>query len=191
MSVAQFILQYLAENGKAKVPHFGVFTLKKTEAAFDEVTKIFSPPAQQICFHADYRTEGSGLIRAFASQNNLDTKVAEEFFSETIDVWKTKLYHGETLVIEKLGRFIRVGDEIILQGEKIVKNNPDFYGLETINLSGLEHKRKSTTSKRTIWVVITLLIILILGIVAMTQPEIIFGKKSNISTEPASKTIQK
>lgn len=172
MSVEQFIIQYLAENAEAKVPHFGVFTLKNTEAAFDEGTKIFSPPAQQVCFHPDYGIEDEQIIKAFAAHNSLERSVAQAFFSEKIAFWKTKLYNGETLVIEKLGRFIRVGDEIILQGEKLMKENPNFYGLENIHLGSLAQKKRRTNRFTIIWILIALILLLVLfGII---RPDLFF-----------------
>lgn len=180
MDISTLIFQYLNENGKVIIPHFGTFILQKTEATFDKKTQIFLPPAQQINFVGDPFIQDTNLERFVAKERNILTFEAKLLIEKTIKEWQDKLDSGNTFVLPNLGRLIKVGDNIIFQGEKISENTPDFYGLSSINLSKINVSKDANPSKKTVlwWVLLTIIAIFLLLSIAILKPVWLFGKES-------------
>lgn len=182
MDTSALIFQFLNENGSVVLPNFGTFHLQKTTASFDEKSKTILPPAQQIVFSSERQGENISLEQFIAEKRNITLAEAKKELKETIDHWLSKLNFGDTFVLHNFGRLVKVGDDIIFQGEKISENNPDFYGLASINLTAMNSTHssleKTQKSGHRWWIVIVLVIILSLITIAILNPSLIFGKKS-------------
>lgn len=201
MNITTHILDVLKERNKAAVQGFGVFSLKNSQAKIDDETGNLLPPAKEINFEVDYETaDGNSLIKFISEKENISFSEAESELKKLTDYWKKQLTETENLSVEGVGKFIHTDNELKFFGERIEALTPDFYGLEEINLKNLKSKSGKTASngeykfnKAILFTFLLIVPVAGLAVLAFTQKERIFGKKSfnDLSVQTATHRIKK
>lgn len=188
MKITEGILEILKRKGRVVVPQFGVFYTENSRAVFDTDQKTILPPAKEIKFEADYHVQNDDL-QSFLQKNGVNS-VEHELNVQT-NYWKNLFLRNDSFKIEGLGEFFVSENHLIFKGNRIHSESPDFYGLEEINISEIpgknleENFHASTTetknyqfSKSFLWVALFLIPMGALAYFGITQPELVFGKRS-------------
>ncbi|GEJ46611.1 MULTISPECIES: hypothetical protein [unclassified Chryseobacterium] len=203
MNISAYILEYLKQFGTATVPGFGVFSLKNSKAIINSENGSILPPASQIEFTIDYEVQTEDLTAFIAEHKQMSLEASKSDLKIQTDFWKKKLQAEQVLEIQNLGTVFIEEGHTHFKGKRIESGRPDFYGLEEIRFSDINNGEKVNATvnrekdfkfKKTIlW--IFLLIIPVLGIVylALTQQELLFGKKSfnKVSVQTSTHRIVK
>ena len=203
MNISAYILEYLKQFGTVTVPGFGVFSLKNSKAIINSENGSILPPASQIEFTIDYEVQAEDLTAFIAREKQMSLDASRSDLKIQTDFWKKKLQAEQVLEIQNLGTIFIEEGNTHFKGKRVEAGRPDFYGLEEIRFSDInngekvsasENREKDYKFKKTIlW--IFLLIIPILGIAyfAVTQKELLFGKKSfnKVSVQTSTHRIVK
>lgn len=188
MNISAYILEYLKQFGTVTVPGFGVFSLENSKAIINSENGSILPPASQIAFIPDYEIQSDDLASFIAGQKQMSLAASKSDLKIQTDFWKKKLQAEQSLEIQNLGTVFIEDGETHFKGQRIASGHPDFYGLEEIKISDIKNKDKSVPTEKSgkeykfgkslIW--IFLIVIPVVGILyfALTQPELLFGKKS-------------
>lgn len=189
MNISADILAFLKLFGKASVPGFGKFSVEKTGALFHSETKTFLPPAQKIIFKKNNDTNEEGLVQFLSKRNHLAPEQVEHQLRDWVAMCESKLQTEQKILIPELGQFSIVNDQLIFEGERIEAENSDFFGLEEINLEDVQKpssfripKKKqsgaSTFGNIILWTFLVGIPIIGMLVLAFTQQDLLFGKKS-------------
>jgi len=203
MNISAYILEYLKKFGTATVPGFGVFYLENSKAKLDPENGSILPPSSQIAFKVDYLAESDDLTDFIAQKKQVSFEVSKNELQIQTDFWKKKLQADHTLEIQNLGRLNQGDEGLSFFGKRLSSDHPDFYGLEEIRFSDIsDGERLMETSskekdykfsKSILW--IFLVAVPVAGIVylAVTQQELLFGKKSfdSLSVQTKTRRIEK
>lgn len=181
MKIAAHILDFLKKYGTAEIPGFGTFYSENSPAEIDPESKIILPPSKQIGYKPDYETADEKIIHYISEKENVSSEEVSKELKKTVDYWKKSISEKEILDVSELGIFSNNGDSIHFKGQRIAAESPDFYGLEQINLS--EIKKTPATGqkdysfiKSPVWMVLLLIFAAVLGYLAYTNQEKLFGK---------------
>ncbi len=188
MNISVLILEYLKLRQNTTVTGFGEFLLENAAAQLSPEQKTLLPPAQKIAYVPDYEAQGPDFENFVARQKGISTeKVAEEIKSQ-VTFWKNKINEGESFPLEGLGTFKISADSVRFDGNRIAGDHADYYGLEEINLDDLRKRRGTVKNpaekkeysggKTAVWLLLLLLPIGALAYFGITQPEMLFGRKS-------------
>lgn len=204
MNPADYIPEYLISNAKAEISSFGVFGLKNTGAVINDQQRIL-PPAKEITFIPDYETKDRGFLKFVSGKENISEFEAELALKKYTNQWKAKLEADQEIYIENVGIFSNNENGISFKGERIETSAPDFYGLEEIKISEIkkaddslkvsendENEKNSYRFNNSIlW--IFLIAVPVLGIIyfALTNQELLFGKKTDFSVKTSTHRIEK
>lgn len=176
MQMTQLILRFLGETGRAALPNFGLLTLESLPARMDEESRRMLPPGQKIVFEYQPEVSDEGLTRYLAQEMQMSADAVSEALTAQTNDWLARLHRGETVAIAGLGRFQRVGEQIILQGEILNDVNPQHYGLSDLKMEelGLNAPMVPRSMK---WLVLTVLLILLvlLGLLYWASKEGMLG----------------
>ncbi|PQA93562.1 hypothetical protein B0A69_11195 [Chryseobacterium shigense] len=203
MNISAYILEYLKQFGTVTVPGFGMFSLKNSKAIINSENGSILPPASEIVFAVDYEIQSDELAAFIAAQKQMSLEASKSDLKIQTDFWKKKLQADQVLEIQNLGIITIENDTAHFKGKRIESGHPDFYGLEEIRLSDINNGEKVSTTvnrekdykfkKSILW--IFLLAVPVLGIVylALTQQELLFGKKSfdQVSVQTSTHRIVK
>ena len=202
MNISALILEYLKLRHKATVTGFGDFLLENSAAVLTPEHKTLLPPAQKIVYHPDYGVLGSDFEKFVAERQDLSTEKAGEEIKLQVTFWKNKINEGENFSLEGLGVFKISADSVYFDGNRIAGDHSDFYGLEEINLAELGRRRGNSQStgekkpysmgKAAVWLLLLAVPIGVLAYFGVTQPEMLFGRKSFTpeSLEKIKDTVQ-
>lgn len=197
MNISAYILEYLKQFGTVTVPSFGVFSLENSKAIINSENGSILPPSSQITFKPDYKVESDELVAFISNQKQVTLESAKNELQVQTDFWKKKLQADQNLEIQNLGIIFVENGQAHFKGNRLQSDHPDFYGLEEIRISDINNVDSSAVSeklgeeykfnKSILW--IFLFIIPVLGILyfTITQPELLFGKKS-FNTQPQVKS---
>lgn len=176
MNLNQKILDFLKEKGKASIPHWGVFSLKKTSAKFDEKTSKLIPPGSIIVFEQN------------ALADHSDFHDAESIL--TFQDWKKELTETKKLTLENIGIFtLDENDHWYFEGFSLEGFGHDSFGLSEVDVKPLSRNKKS--SNALLWVILFAIPILGLAYVAYLKPDLFLGKKSEIQQQPKEQKAEK
>ena len=188
MNISALILEYLKLRHKATVTGFGDFLLENSAAVLNPEHKTLLPPAQKIVYHPDYGVLGSDFEKFVAEKQGLSAEKAAEEIKLQVTFWKNKINEGENFSLEGLGVFKISADSVHFDGNRIAGDHSDFYGLEEINLAELGRRRGNSQStgekkpysmgKAAVWLLLLAVPIGALAYFGVTQPEMLFGRKS-------------
>ena len=203
MNLPLHILNFLKTNHKTEISGFGTFSLKNSGATISNEQSIL-PPAKEIVFVADYENRNRTFIQYISQQENLPEFDAELELKKRTNQWKSVLETNQEVEIENIGTFRNVENELYFKGKRIDELAPDFYGLEEIKIpeiknkissketinSGQKSKNSYKFNKSILW--IFLVAIPVAGIVyfGITNPELLFGKKSDLSVTSSTRRIE-
>lgn len=188
MNISALILEYLKLRHKATVTGFGDFQLENAAAVLNPEDKTMLPPAQKITYKPDYEAYGPDFEYFVAEQKSLTAADAAAEIKTQVTFWKNKFNEGENFNIEGLGVFKISADSVHFDGNRIAADHSEFYGLEEINLAELGKRRGNTQSpvekkpysigKSAVWLLLLAVPIGALAYFGITQPEMLFGRKS-------------
>lgn len=207
MELNDYILKILKNESRAEVPAFGVFTLEKTHADVDSAASQILPPGYQVHFQYLPDTENAAFTSGFAEFTSVPVSKAASDTENKVHLWRNTLESGQQVHLEQLG-LLRLEDGIAhFEGERIAASDPQFFGLEEINLRNTavfaDVPFFTKWSERVLWLFLVILPLAGLGILALyfaagsaTQPQVVRGthriedtsgtmKKDSVQTLPA------
>ena len=193
MNFSLSLLDYLKKQGSVTIPNFGTFYLHTITAELDKEGKNILPPGAEVAFKTDLSGNGNDFSSFLATQKNIPLIEAELEIKKQVNYWNATLLKDKKVQVENLGTFFLEDSHMVFSGNRAENLSQDFYGLEEINLSEIKNSpRKSGNSYRLsksfYWISPILIGILALTYLGITQPEMIFGKKS-FTTETPKKEI--
>ncbi|UOE40881.1 hypothetical protein MTP09_13395 [Chryseobacterium suipulveris] len=197
MNFTALILEFLKQNGTVSLPGFGTFYLKKSNAVLDSDGKSILPPGSEIAFRETAARDSQKFAQFVAKHNKVKQIDAEIEITKQVNFWNATLYKEKKLSVENLGTFFLDDSKLHFKGIRTENLSPDFYGLEEIKFSEIKRNRTKagafTFSNSAWWILPLLAGVLGLAYVGITQPEMIFGKKSfnNLHEEKPAPKIQK
>ena len=203
MNFSFLILEFLKQQGNVPVPGFGTFYLKNTNALVDEDGKSILPPGKEVAFKISDSSSDSAFAKFIAQRKNIPLIDAEIEMKKQTNFWYSVLEKDGKFVLESIGTFLLSDSQIQFTGNRTENLSPDFYGLEEIHLSQIknsivlskpqDHQTSYRFSKTLYWLVPLLLGVSGLAYFGITQPELIFGKKSfgnGLESVPTSKIVK-
>lgn len=201
MNISAYILEYLKQVGTATVPGFGVFSLQNSKAIINSENGSILPPASQITFMVDHEVQSDELAAFIAGQKQMSLEASKSDLKIQTDFWKKKLQADQVLEIQNLGVIVIEENETHFKGNRLESGHPDFYGLEEIRFSDInngekvihkENREKDYKfNKSILWIFLFIIPVIALLVVAYTQKELLFGKKSfeNVSVQTKTHRI--
>lgn len=193
MNISEKILENLKKTGAVTVPGFGLFSLEYSKAELIEEHNTILPPAKHIVFSSDYQSVNPGFVQQISHSSSIPVYEAEASLKAQTDYWKKLISEGESFEIPELGSFKLIGENLAFNGKRIEQDDPDFYGLEEINISEIKNTSRLKpykTNKAAVWAGI-LFSAASLGAAAYFGRDTPFGKNSfggetlKKTTEPA------
>ncbi len=183
MNFSLFLLEFLKKHNLVSLSGFGTFYLHTINAVLDKEGKNILPPGVEVAFKTDVSGNGNDFIQYLSDGKKIPLIDAEIEIKKQINYWNATLLKDKKISIEHLGTFFLEDSKMVFSGNRTENLSPDFYGLEEINISQLKNSpSKSGQSyrftKSLFWIAPLLIGILGLTYFGVTQPEMIFGKKS-------------
>lgn len=182
MNFSSLLLEFLKTNGTATIIGFGTFYLNYINAELDKDSKSILPPGAEVAFKSDVSDHKKDFSQFIAEKNGIELIDAQIELKKQINYWNATLYKEEKLHLENIGNFFLNDHKINFIGLRTENISPDFYGLEEIQFAEIKNapsKSKSYQfSKSALLVSAVVVIIAAISYLGITQPEVIFGKKS-------------
>lgn len=192
-TVSSSILDYLKSYKRAQVAGLGTFSMIHSGAKVVDGTKNILPPATEIGFVYDETTSDQGLMDYVSSKTGLSSRQ----ITTQIEDWKIALINTREVEFPSLGKLTKENDTLQWKGERVESLSPDFFGLEEINLEQLNSKKSSSEgeykqNKTILWTFLVAIPIAGILILAYSQRDRIFGKKSfDVSVKTSTHRIPK
>lgn len=147
-NIAATIADLLYEYNSVTIPRFGGITTYYQASYHDPVTGKITPPSNTIEFNRNLVVDDGLLIDKIAKQYNLSYADASRQVEEFVTSLKEQLANGETVTLDKVGRFYQYND--LVQFTSADQNyNTESFGLPTITAKAAipktEDKVKFTT----------------------------------------------
>jgi nucleoid DNA-binding protein len=185
MNISALILEFLKEREKVTVSGFGDFVLENAAAVLNPEDRTLLPPGQKINYNPNYEAVGPEFAHFVSARKNISIEDASQEITTQINFWKNKINEGENFSVEHLGEFKISADSVLFRGNRFSGDRSDFYGLEEINMNELR-KRKGNAAggdpyrfnRPLLWVMLLALPVAALAYIGITQPELLFGRKS-------------
>lgn len=188
------LLEYLKKQTSVSLSGFGTFYLHTINAVLDQEGKNILPPGAEVAFKPETSGDENKFVQFLSKQKNISLIEAEIEIKKQINYWNATLYKDKKVQIEHLGTFFLEDSKMIFTGNRTENLSPAFYGLEEINISEIKNSSSQKgnsyqMSKSFFW--ITTLVIGVLGLtyLGITQPEMIFGKRSYKHETPKKENI--
>lgn len=202
MNFSSAILESLRKNGATTVAGFGTFYLKNTNAVVEQSGKHILPPGKEIAFASEFNDNSADLTKFIASEKQIPQFDAELEVKKLVNFWNGTLEKEQKLNVENIGSFSLDDSKIHFSGLRLENHSPDFYGLEQISIS--EIKKSAQVSQKVAaekeykfsnslwWLMPLIAAVSALLYFGITQPELIFGKKSfqKNSEKPVQKAVK-
>ena len=195
--MTDLISKYLLTYSAVKIPGFGTFLQKNSQAFYDEKSAALLPPAKELFFEVYFDLRDEDFAQFFATQKNLSLSESHAKIKEFTDYWKSTLEDKNELEIPELGNFFVNDTHLVFKGKRFSTANPDNFGLEEVNLAQLKKKLSVTkkpstndykTSSNKFWWLLLIIPTAAIVYFATQNPELIFGKKSFKSLNKIQKT---
>ncbi len=183
MNFSLFLLEFLKKHNLVSLPGFGTFYLHTINAVLDKEGKNILPPGAEVAFKTDVSGNGNDFAQYLSDGKKIPLIDAEIEIKKQINYWNATLFKDKKISIEHLGTFFLVDSKMVFSGNRTENLSPDFYGLEEINISQLKNSSSKSgqsygLTKSVFWITPLIIGILALTYFGVTQPEMIFGKKS-------------
>ena len=183
MNFSLFLLEFLKKHNLVSLPGFGTFYLHTINAVLDKEGKNILPPGAEVAFKTDVSGNGNDFAQYLSDGKKIPLIDAEIEIKKQINYWNATLLKDKKISIEHLGTFFLVDSKMVFSGNRTENLSPDFYGLEEINISQLKNSSSKSGqsyrfTKSLFWIAPLMIGILGLTYFGVTQPEMIFGKKS-------------
>lgn len=183
MNFSLHLLEYLKKQGNVSIPGFGTFYLHTINAVLDKEGKNILPPGTEIAFKTDISENTNDFAQYLSKQKNIPLIDAEIEIKKQLNYWNATLLKDQKVEVDHLGTFFLEDSKMFFSGNRAENLSADFYGLEEINISEIKNSAKKNGNpyqlkKSFFWITPLLIGILGLTYFGVTQPEMIFGKKS-------------
>lgn len=184
MKITAHILDILKRERQVSVPGFGVFSIKNSGAKILEDSGKILPPVAKVDFQIDYENGDKTLLQKIAAEEGFSFETAQAELEKLTEYWKKSLVETHEIEIDNLGKLHQNENGTVFIGNRIDVPAEDFYGLEEINLKELKTSGSSNSasgyhlSTSGLWLFLFILLVLGLLVLAFTQREKLFGKKS-------------
>lgn len=188
------LLEYLKKQTSVSLSGFGTFYLHTINAVLDQEGKNILPPGAEVAFKPETSGDENKFVQFLSKQKNISLIEAEIEIKKQINYWNATLYKDKKVQIEHLGTFFLEDSKMIFTGNRTENLSPAFYGLEEINISEIKNSRSQKgnsyqMSKSFFWITTLLIGVLGLTYLGITQPEMIFGKRSYKDETPKKENI--
>ncbi|MDQ0476654.1 hypothetical protein [Chryseobacterium sp. MDT2-18] len=189
MNFSLHLLEYLKKQGNVSIPGFGTFYLHTINAVLDKEGKNILPPGKETAFKTDISENTNDFAQYLSKQRNIPLIDAEIEIKKQLNYWNATLLKDQKVEVDHLGTFFLEDSKMFFQGNRAENLSADFYGLEEINLSDIKNSTKKTGNSYTLktsflWITPLLIGIIALTYFGVTQPEMIFGRKSFYKETP-------
>lgn len=188
MNFSSLLLEFLKTNGTATIIGFGTFYLNYINAELDKDGKSILPPGAEVAFKSEVVHHAKDFSQFIAEKNQIKLIDAQIEVKKQINYWNATLYKEEKLHLENIGDFFLNDHKINFIGFRTENISPDFYGLEEIQFAEIKNttgkSKPFQLSKSPIWTSAVVVIIAAISYLGITQPEVIFGKKSFKKEQP-------
>ena len=178
----------MKRNRTATIIGFGTFYLNYINAELDKDGKSILPPGAEVAFKPEILDHEEDFSQFIAEKNEIELIDAQIELKKQINYWNATLYKDEKLHLENIGDFFLNDHKISFIGFRTENISPDFYGLEEIQFAEIKNtpgkSKPYQFSKSVFWVSTVVLIIAGISYLGITQPEVIFGKKSFKKDQP-------
>lgn len=185
MNFQENLYQFLKKNSRVSVEGFGTFYLQKSNAIVEASSNRILPPGKEVAFDQNSDFNNDSFAEYLANQNTTSIPAAKEEIKKQVTYWNSILEKDGQLAIENIGTFTLSDSSLLFNGSRFENLSPDFYGLEEINISEIKNPKKNSSAgspyrlvKTVYWLLPLLLIGGVIGYLAATQPEILFGEKT-------------
>lgn len=126
------------------LPGFGGFVANYQDAALDESSNTFSPPAKKLVFNSNLSYNDGLLINYLSRQLQITYEEAEQKVKQSVeDIW-IRLEKGESVKLNGIGSF-RYNEDASLVFEPQITENllTDSYGLFSFRFPPLSYQSKN------------------------------------------------
>lgn len=189
MNLGLHLFNYLQEKGSAKLPNFGAFTLQKKSASLDEKTSKLLPPTQEISFEENKDIFNADLSKYIVEKTGENLFIVQTNIKEEVASWLEELNQNHNLYIDELGEFNLQDGKIILIDKKDFTKNPQYFGLEEINIQEINFSINKEEAKENaeneyvfnnsiLWIFLFILPVGALIFLGLKYQDQLFGKKS-------------
>lgn len=191
MNTEIHIYNLLQEIGRVEVPGFGVFTLEKKSAQYNEEQSTLLPPAQEIFFENQPSVFNPELSRYIVEKTSENLFEVQSKIKDEISSWKEILQNDGKLVLEDLGEFVLTNDVIQFKAQKDFTKTPNYFGLEAIPVEEISIKPTNNEEHQYVFnrsLLWSFLFILPVGgmlFLAFSHQNEIFGKPSTLTVKKA------
>lgn len=182
MNFSSLLLEFLKRNSTATIIGFGTFYLNHINAELDKDGKSILPPGAKVAFKTEVSADESDLSQFISERKNITLIDAQIEVRKQVNYWNSTLYKEGQLHLESLGDFYLNDHKIHFTSLRTENISPDFYGLEEIKLSEINNKPNQSKAfqlnKSIFWTATLVIFIAGISYLGVTQPEVIFGKRS-------------
>ena len=199
MNLVNSITTELKKHSEVALEGFGVFFLRDTTARFSKESEELLPPSRVIDLRIDYQTQDEGFTKRTAQNESRSVIEIKNELEKLTTFWKNQLLANDAFTIEGLGQFKINDSSLVFEGEPIGELVPHLYGLEQINLKEIHKSSKKSSgssepyarSNSWGWKVFFVVSAVGLLVLAYSQKEILFGKKSELKQKSTDKKLVK
>lgn len=192
MNFSPLLLSYLRKQESATIPGFGIFYLKNINAVLDQEGKSILPPTTEINFKTENATDHDDFVEFISVERKISFIEAQIELKKLTNYWNATLYKDHEISIQGLGTFFLEENKIHFKGNRIENLSTDFYGLEEIQFDKIKAPKNTRSyqfNKSAVWLLFLIIPLLGLTYFGVTQPELIFGKKSFKDEAPKKKAV--
>lgn len=105
MDISAHISELLFEHDCIIIPGFGGLVCSYAYAEINPIENTISPPSKAISFNRNLQNNDGLLVNYLASTEGISFEAATDFVTKWVDATKAMLNSGETVIINKVGRF--------------------------------------------------------------------------------------
>ncbi len=195
MNLVNSIIDELKKHSEVALEGFGLFFLRDTTARFSKESEELLPPSRVIDLRIDYQIKDNGFIERTAQNAGCSEIEVKSHLEKLTSFWKNQLLSNDAFSIEELGHFRISDSSMAFEGERISELVPHLFGLEQINLKEIQKGSKKSAApnqpyaRSSYWGWKAFFVISVVGllVLAYTQKEVLFGKKSELKQKSSDK----
>lgn len=128
MKLSTYISDLLYRYECVIIPNFGGFVTNNISAEITNDSKSFHPPSKRLTFNNHLKNNDGLLANYIASIDKMPFKTAMNFIEFEVDEWLETLRNSD-IILEKVGKLSKEGDNIIFEPQTEVNYLTQSYGL--------------------------------------------------------------
>jgi len=134
MRIGCYISELLDDYDLVVFPGLGAFTVQEKSAQIDEINEILKAPARQIIFNEQVKVNDGILLNHFAHAEGIPAPKAHQEIANLCEDILYRLDHGETVVLENLGKLSRISGKYNFEELEELKKYPGAFGLDPVKV---------------------------------------------------------